>query len=471
MGFRPMLASGGPSKGGYNASGQGSRVTSGSSRLQQSSISAGKRKGSATKKSAGAVEKLTKIGLVMLHPGGLLETDDLDGRLTFELIEESYPSANDRENWRDANLVLTEEPGKTNEPLHFNPQWGPTPIDNWLRHLFPDFFTYADARYGVRCGPTSTDFHWALMEREHKKLVLVKKRQAIIGEDLVRSRSTSGRSTAISALHFVSRYPLPPYIYKNFPAALQYVESGVIEDYEASLQDSRASSRISDSPEIVNDMLSVDDTFSTSGAEDSSDNDMPVIGKGKGKAQARRSAKASFKTTLLVGSEDDKMEEDPSSDIDDLEAQKPSPSCITSKSSSTPVKATRRKSLRLASKRAHSPVLPKPIKRAHSPVLPKPIKRRKVTAGRSLAASTPITIESSDDDDENHPLAPVASSPTATLAQDTAGTAASDMASSSSAPAGWTPPGGWDNYLRERAARGLPSPPKPKNDPWAIMRN
>ena len=42
MGFRPMLASGGPSKGGYNASGQGSRVTSGSSRLQQSSISAGK---------------------------------------------------------------------------------------------------------------------------------------------------------------------------------------------------------------------------------------------------------------------------------------------------------------------------------------------------------------------------------------------------------------------------------------------
>ena len=171
---------------------------------------------------------MTKIGLVMLHPGGLLETDvslfslfpvdcstdnssnyypprsqqDLDGRLTFELIEESYPSANDRENWRDANLVLTEEPGKTNEPLHFNPQWGPTPIDNWLRHLFPDFFTYADARYGVRCGPTSTDFHWALMEREHKKLVLVKKRQAIIGEDLVRSRSTSGRSTAISALHF-----------------------------------------------------------------------------------------------------------------------------------------------------------------------------------------------------------------------------------------------------------------------------
>ena len=132
----------------------------------------------------------------------LYQSQGSDGRRTFDLIDEDYPSGKCKENLRDAGLVLTEQPETVNGPLSFNPRWSPTSVDNWLRSTSVDFFAYADARYGLRAGPKSSDYHWALVTRDHSKLILVKKRQAITGEDLVRSKSTGGRSNAIAALHF-----------------------------------------------------------------------------------------------------------------------------------------------------------------------------------------------------------------------------------------------------------------------------
>lgn len=121
--------------------------------------------------------------------------------VSYELYDEAYPTMKEVEKWRQARLVLTEDPA-TGTQLCFNQKWSPSAVDNWLRSLFREAFDFLDKYYGLQVGPKPGNFHWALMTRHRQTLTLIKKPEAITGEDLARARCQMGRSAAMVTLHF-----------------------------------------------------------------------------------------------------------------------------------------------------------------------------------------------------------------------------------------------------------------------------
>ncbi|KAH9886212.1 hypothetical protein C8Q73DRAFT_795394 [Cubamyces lactineus] len=196
-----------------------SRKRSGSTTTKRTTSS--KRKG---KVDGYASEKLTAVGSVLLHPGGLVKTAasydtnaDPEDNAQMDLWVSIWPSAEEEEKLASHGLFLTEHPEHPGEPLRFNARWGPEAVNEWVRSLAPALFNFMDACFGEQNGPDRDDFHWVLARRAHNKLVLVRKLSPITGVDLERVRAI--RTS-------VTRHHIPLNVYRNFPAALKKFHSG-----------------------------------------------------------------------------------------------------------------------------------------------------------------------------------------------------------------------------------------------------
>ncbi|KAL1948876.1 hypothetical protein VTO73DRAFT_10682 [Trametes versicolor] len=204
------------------------------------------------KKSDKAVyEKLTSLGSLLIHPGGLLRKGD--GAPATDLRVTEHLSVDQQEELGEYGMFLTEDPEHQDGHLHFNQTWSPEAVDAWVRRLAPKLFAYMDARYGVRMGPGREEFHWVLARRNRGMLVRVRKPTAVNGADLHRVRGT-GRSVNHYAIFLVTRDYIPPAIYRDFDEATAGILDGTLN-----LNDPRFSDRPGeDSPQSEPDVLDED---------------------------------------------------------------------------------------------------------------------------------------------------------------------------------------------------------------------
>ncbi|KAI0827056.1 hypothetical protein BC628DRAFT_195322 [Trametes gibbosa] len=453
------------------------------------------RKADATK---AGYEKLTAVGSVLIHPGGISnESVTESGKATTDLRFPMYPSVTEEEEFAEHGLFLTEDPVRQGEPLRFGAKWGPAAVNEWVRGLAPGLFEYMDTRYGVHDGPARDNFHWALVRRDHGKLVLVRKPAAVTGSDLLRIRGT-GRSISSYTLRIVTRHYVPPAVYCDFEAATRLLQSGKLDLNDPRFSDSPVQPSSGHPSSANEDSEFSEESSSQGGLSDQSSESMPDIdfsraktakvamitgtkmkGKGKGKAivissddepdrmagghrpwTRARTASAAIESTTQRSSQFNKptgltifgtkrarsesLDRDSDSD-NGCTGATPKPKRQRLMSPDDGDKAKDKSDFDAASYLSPDDMIMMPVSPALLPAEP---------------LSPPTTI----------PTLPTPSASTSCAAPplSSAGPSNSLFASSRAGPSRVTPsPSPTSKYYLERAAKGLRSPGKLKQDPWA----
>ncbi|PIL32403.1 transcription factor [Ganoderma sinense ZZ0214-1] len=441
----------------------------------------GPRKGSSSTSKA-PTEKLSEVGSVALLPHGLgIKGDAADGKPNFVLVNDRWPTGDEEQELQFHGLLVAVKPGTAKERIYFNPSWGPERIDMFLRELFPSTFAYLDARHGIHCGPHRDQLHYGLIKRSNRTAILIRKQSPLEGEDLAQARANSGRNNAMSRLCFVSRYKIPQEVYQDFEAAMERVKNGTIAEIDP-LPSQPATpfdvdNCVSDSGD---DLLDDDEWWKTKNRKGMGSN---VARKEKGKKKGKgKVGKGKLRATSDKGKGKGKARALPaSSDGEDAESSEltDESECLTTATTTThalvrsspgPSTSTQPVSSRLRSGRVieHLQARPRPQKRARSPSTdvnsgngdiadsdgPGPSKRLRSELSSPM---TPIVIS----DDEGDPPVNLRN-PTP---QPTIG--ATPHLSPSPPPFEQDAEVDINAWLAIRRAKGLPTPKKPKVDPWA----
>ncbi|KAI0686691.1 hypothetical protein C8T65DRAFT_701052 [Cerioporus squamosus] len=404
-GFRPTAGSVGPVR----------RTRPGHRSAQAASGSAQNRRAS----------KTAAVGQVTLLPYGMSETSESTLEVPdFEINNQKYPTKVETERLRAAGFVCGSMPD-TGEPIVIHGTWTTAEINTFLRRLFPRIYELMDALDGPNDGSSLRQSHVALCMRDFRKLIPMHA-DGITGNDLIRVRSGTGHSNQVSNLHFVTRLPIEPGIYKNLTEALAHVKDGTFPQYLAEVmgESDDTAATVMDS-ELEQPYANMIDNASDVEAPPSA---TQPRNKGKG-VVARKLRKSLF----ALSSSDDYD----SADDFFLSSGKPS----ASQKTSVPVRQSQRladkTSITTASK-ASSSTATYSKKRLRSPS-PAGQSSKRIRMG---SADEPIVIPS---DDEWFPLFMGNTEPSAT--------SSSTIAS----------------LLRK--PEGLPTPNKIKNDPWAALNN
>jgi hypothetical protein len=103
------------------------------------------------------------------------------------------PSGKAEEDLRRAKLAVYSDNVNV---LQFSKRWGMAAIDDWLRSMFTDLFTWLGAKYGR---PVDKPFHWVLLGRDRSQLYVLD-RVTTTGIDLVIAKGTAGRGVQQCAI-------------------------------------------------------------------------------------------------------------------------------------------------------------------------------------------------------------------------------------------------------------------------------
>ncbi|CDO76130.1 hypothetical protein BN946_scf184876.g23 [Trametes cinnabarina] len=150
-----------------------------------------------------------RVGSVLLHPGGVWR--DRDG-LLLPLVEKK-PSGSQCEKLKHCQLYFSRN--ANDEPLSFDRKWSQAGIDDYLRELAPSVFEYLDNKYGERRGPKPNNFHWYLLGAERSKLYVLD-RDIITGVDLDEVKGSSGRGYQGYGVRVVFRHAIATETYTEW---------------------------------------------------------------------------------------------------------------------------------------------------------------------------------------------------------------------------------------------------------------
>lgn len=89
------------------------------------------------------------------------------------------------------------EEDRNGDALQFSPGWGEQRIDQWLRGLFPQLFTWLDQAFPLQGGK----IHWRLT-RKHYSTLHICNPDEVTGKELVAVRGSSARSYKDHCLWF-----------------------------------------------------------------------------------------------------------------------------------------------------------------------------------------------------------------------------------------------------------------------------
>ena len=118
----------------------------------------------------------------------------------FEINNSHYPKRGDTELLRAAGLVATSMPA-TKEPIVINSFWSSAETDATFRLLFPGPYQYLDLLSALDGSDVAAKpFPVGVCVRDRTKLIMMQV-DGITGADLIRARSASGRSNALSNIH------------------------------------------------------------------------------------------------------------------------------------------------------------------------------------------------------------------------------------------------------------------------------
>lgn len=152
------------------------------------------------------------------------------------------------ERLKKAGLAVTKD--SDGQPLHFRTSWNASRIDRWIRGLLPAPFAFLDLRYPAEKG----EYHWVVAKSHYNKLHLIGG-DDLTGTELLQARGPASKAFHTYTLYFVSRYTIPPRIYKDWDRAMSQVDDadGKFDESDPSDSDERPLKMSAESEESTSD--------------------------------------------------------------------------------------------------------------------------------------------------------------------------------------------------------------------------